>query len=185
MPEASQQNKRSNGGQREHQTHWPALLLLVVAAAAIAVFFVFMARQSPKESPLSETKKTDKFYKEDESIEKKLEGSTPSEQIAGTEKTGLSGLPSDLYLPDDYEIIRNFSADLTNTIQQRVVIYDTDASIQALKDGFTQWLESSSFSITDTSETTIRTTDGSKQLIMSISENGGRQRVQVNYIRQE
>jgi hypothetical protein len=178
----SQHGNETQDGQREHETHWPALLLLLLAAAAVAVFFVFIARQSPTEKPLSETEKTDEFYKEDKSIEQVLEGSTPSEQIAGTEKTGLSGLPSDLYFPNEYETVRNFSADLTETTRQRVVIYDTNASIQTLKDGFTNWLNQSSFTVTATAETTIRSEDGGEQLIMSISETDDSHRVQVNYV---
>ena len=63
-----------------------------------------------------------------------------------------------------------------------MVIFDTDASAQALKDDFTTWISQSNFAITSQSEGTIRSENDNKQLIVSISETDDSRRVQVNYI---
>jgi len=106
----------------------------------------------------------------------------PTEQVQTKKQADLSGFPKGMYVPEDREIVRNFSADLTDTTSQRVVIFDTYKSVQTLKDGFQQWLDQSAFEVTDISETTIRSKEGEEQLIMNISPNDGRQRVQVNYV---
>jgi len=181
MPDDLDNNQSNNINQRphegrEHETHWTALILLALGSLVVIVVVFLAAGNQPSPADTSPAETTTQ-------VDQESHGSViPAEQVQTQEETDLSGLPTDLYLPEDREIVRNFSADLTDTTQQRVVVFDTNTSSQALKDDFTQWIESSSFDITDTSETTIRTTDGSEQLIMSISPNDDRQRVQVNYL---
>jgi hypothetical protein len=166
-------NRRPHEG-REHETHWTALILLALGSLVVIVV-VLLAAQNQPETPPETTTTTQ--------VDQESHGSViPAEQVQTQKQSGLSGFPEGMYLPDDREIVRNFSADLTDTTQQRVVIFDTDTSIQDLKDGFRQWLDQSSFTETDTSETTIRSENGSEQLVMSISETDDSRRVQVNYL---
>jgi len=174
-PEPNESEFRSGGqSKQEHETHWTALTLLALGSLVVIVVILLVAQNQPETPAESTTTQVDK----------ESHGSViPVEQVQTKKQSALSGFPEDMYAPGDREIVRNFSADLTDTTSQRVVIFDTNKSAQTLKDGFQQWLDQSAFAVTDTSETTIRSENGSKQLIMSISEtDDSRRRVQVNYI---
>ena len=172
----------------DHETHTTALVFLVLSVVAVVGVALSLGGDGPV--------KTGDFYNQNQQppttqvdqvdqVDQESHGSViPVEQVQAEEQSGLSGLPADIYLPEDREVVRNFSAELTDTTSQRVVIFDTDASAQTLKDGFTTWVSQSNFAITSQSEGTIRSENDNKQLVMSISETDDRRRVQVNYIQE-
>ena len=169
----------------DHETHTTALVFLVLTVVVVVGVALSLGGDGP--ARIGDYGLGDLDNQNQQStttqVDQESHGSIiPVEQVQAEEQSGLSGLPNDMYLPEDREIVRNFSADLTDTTSQRVVIFDTDASTQTLKDGFRQWLDQSDFTVTDTSETTIRSENDSRQLIMSISETDDSRRVQVNYI---
>jgi len=168
-----------------HETHTTALVFLVLTVVVVVGVALSLSGNGP--AKIGDYRLGDLDNPNQQStttqVDQESHGSIiPVEQVQAEEQSGLSGLPNDMYLPEDREIVRNFSADLTDTTSQRVVIFDTDASTQTLKDGFRQWLDQSDFTVTDTSETTIRSENDNRQLIMSISETDDSRRVQVNYI---
>ena len=169
----------------DHETHTTALVFLVLTVVVVVGVALSLGGDGP--AKIGDYGLGDLDNQNQQStttqVDQESHGSIiPVEQVQAEEQSGLSGLPNDMYLPEDREIVRNFSADLTDTTSQRVVIFDTDTSTQTLKDGFRQWLDQSDFTVTDTSETTIRSENDNRQLIMSISETDDSRRVQVNYI---
>jgi len=181
MTSNQRQPKETNHEASEHETHTTSLIFLALATLVIVGAVLAVNRSSPSLNPGNYDQEDTTVPKNQPSQES--HGSViPTENVQTQDQSGLSGFPEGMYLPDDREIARNFSADLTDTTSQRVVIYDTNRGAQTIKDDFTQWVESSSFRVTDTSETTIRSNDGSEQLIMSISDTDDSRRVQVNYV---
>ena len=181
QPQSTHPHQRNVHG---HETHWTALLLLVLGALLIIVVILLAAAdqttQPTKTPPTADTQ-----------VDQQSHGSViPVENVQARDESGLSGFPDGLSVPDDAEMVRNFSADLTDTTSQRVIIFDTTMTTSDIVGQYQQWLSQNSYDVTTESDSnangdavSIRSQKDSKRLIFSIgNQNENERRVQVNYL---
>jgi len=160
---------------REHETHIPALVGLIALTAVISVGIV--AWSSSIEPQRQDTNSvTGQQANSPEGVT--YENTTPVETT--------DDLPSGL-LSDNAEVVQNRSVEL-GSHNQRVVVFDTNASTQALAEEYRGWLTNNGYTITSESVTKssvslVGDSNGS-QLILVFSRQGNPagSRVQLSYV---
>ena len=123
--------------QEEHDTHWGALIFLIILAVGVGGLLLTYSNGNDSASPASTTPNPTQ----------NADDTTPTRAATTTQKSGLSGFPDGMYMPDDYETVDNFTARPSESTTQRVVIYDTDRPVSEIKSGFTDWINASQFAL--------------------------------------
>jgi len=187
MPENIENNQREpqqsgsqNNQNQEHETHGVALTLLALATLVIVVVVLILQEEVNSLNPGT-------YDNQQVQVDQESHGAViPTEQVQTQKQTNLTGFPEGMYLPEDREIVRNFSADLTESTRQRVVIFDTGQSMDQFRQKFGDSLKRTSFQFADSSSSqkssSLRVEDGNQKMIVNISEHDGQRRVQVNYL---
>jgi len=173
---ASSQESRK----REHETHTTSLVLLAIATLVVIVVVLTFNQEVNNLNPGT-------YNDQQVQVDQESHGAViPTEQVQTQKQTNLTGFPEGMYLPEDREIVRNFSADLTESTRQRVVIFDTGQSMDQFRQKFGDSLKTTSFQFADSSSSqkssSLRVEDGNQKMIVNISEHDGQRRVQVNYL---
>jgi hypothetical protein len=171
--EPSQNNQENH----EHETHVPALVGLIVLTAVISVGVLAWGNSIEPETPNNSTV-TSQQTNAPEAVTYK--------NTAPVDTT--DDLPSGL-LADNADVVQNRSVELGSR-NQRVVIFDTNATPQSLADQYRGWLEDNGYNITSESETdssvSLAGDSNGNQLILVFSRQGNPDgsRVQLSYVTQ-
>lgn len=173
----------SKPGDREHETHVPALILLVlVTLVIIGVVLIYSDDLKQGESPTSTTTPTTS------QMDPRTGSAVPTEQAETTDQSGVSGFPGGLSLPNDAEVVRNYSTQLSGDRTQRIIIFDTQEQVSALVSRYESWANDAGLTI-DRAESAndsgaVVAGDDTGQVTVAISTNDGSRRVQINYVAQ-
>lgn len=162
---------------QEHETHVTAVVLLVLLTVAIvAVIFWFGSQPdtgSNETQPVNPVASTSGWI-------------VPISQAQTQQSEGMSGFPPSLSLPDNAEVIKNYSTQLSGNRTQRIVIFDTESAPGALVSKYEAWAKSNNFTINRSqlsSDDAVVTAEAeSVKMTMVVSSNEGSNRVQINFV---
>lgn len=159
----------------EHETHVPAVLFLVlitVVVVAVAVVYGFSGQQLRNLT-------TDQPSRQGES--------DPVSYVQADSVTQTDDIPAGLFLGNP-DIVSNRKFDIGSR-QQRVVVFNTQLSLQDASEQYRQWIQSGEYtlenvSIGESSQSITASNGGSDELIIMLNENNKSQsRVQLSYIK--
>jgi hypothetical protein len=168
----------------EHETHTTALVLLVLATLVIVVVILAVSRTPDKDlSPGNYGNQITQPADETHGA------GIPVEFAQASEISDTSGLPDDIPIPENADVMQNYESAIGDNGTQRVYMYSTTDQRSELSDLYQNWVDNSEFTLDDSSEsnqnTTLRLSQGqNEQLIISITALENTQEVQINYINQ-
>lgn len=183
-----QNSRRQQHGQptqdEEHETHTAALVLLVLAVIVVIAVIFAVNRDVSNLNPANYGDEVS------EPINNETHGAgIPVEFAQASEISDTSGLPDDIPIPENADVMQNYESSVGDNGTQRVYMYSTADQRSELSDLYQNWVDGSEFTLDDSTEsnqnTTLRLSQGqNEQLIISITTAEETQEVQINYINQ-
>jgi hypothetical protein len=183
----SQENNQPDAGvqpDREHETHTAALALLVLATLVVITVVLSVNQEVTDLSP-------DNYGQQaSEPINNETHGAgIPVEQVQTTDQSGTSGLPSNLPVPNNAEVLQNYQNPAGDNATQSVYLFSSPDSVTSLANTYQSYFADSDFTIDNTSQsdssTALQASNTQNQrLIISINSKNGSSEVQINYITQ-
>jgi hypothetical protein len=169
----------------EHETHTTALVLLVLATLVIVVVILSVARTAKNED-LSPGNFDDQIS---QPADETHGAGIPVEFAQASEISDTSGLPDDIPIPENADVMQNYESAIGDNGTQRVYMYSTADLRSELSDLYQNWVDSSDFTLDDSTESNQNTTlrisqEQNEQLIISITTAEETREVQINYINQ-